>query len=164
MDNFAYVSEYCQRLKQIYDRLTKVGALVNNHHLVLQFVSDLLELFRDVTTLVRQSNPLSSFLQARSMLTLKESSLAKMQTTTSHTVMHTPPNNALQMATYLFNILPRKALSNQFPTQQLYHYDPSYMHLRVFGCLIYPMFPSPTIDKLQPRLTSCVCLGYPLNH
>jgi histone deacetylase 1/2 len=78
-----------------------------------------------------------------------------------------PPSfwhHALQMATYLLNILPQKNLSNHSPTQLLYHRDPSYTHLRVFGCLCYPLFPSTTINKLQPRSTPCVFLGYPLNH
>ena len=73
-------------------------------------------------------------------------------------------HHALHMATYLLNILPCKTLQNQSPTQLLYHRDPSYTHLRVFGCLCYPLFPSPTVHKLQPRSTPCVFLGYPLNH
>ena len=46
----------------------------------------------------------------------------------------------------------------------LYQKDPSYSHLRVFGCLCYPLIPSTTIHKLQPRSTPCVFLGYPSNH
>jgi len=34
--------------------------------------------------------------------------------------------------------------------------DPSYSHLRVFGCLCFPLFPSFKIHKLQPRSTKCV--------
>jgi hypothetical protein len=68
------------------------------------------------------------------------------------------------MATYLLNILPCKTLKNQSPTQLLYHRDPTYTHLRAFGCLCYPLFPSSTIHKLQPRSTPSVFLGYPLNH
>ncbi|CAJ2647961.1 unnamed protein product [Trifolium pratense] len=68
------------------------------------------------------------------------------------------------MATYLLNILPCKILQNQSPTQLLYHRDPTYTHLRVFGCLCYPLFPSSNIHKLQSRSTPCVFLGYPPNH
>jgi hypothetical protein len=78
-----------------------------------------------------------------------------------------PPNfwhHALQMATYLLNILPNKKLNYQSPLKILFHKDPSYSHLRIFGCLCYPLFPSPTINKLQPRSTPCVFLGYPSNH
>nr|KYP70331.1 Retrovirus-related Pol polyprotein from transposon TNT 1-94 [Cajanus cajan] len=78
-----------------------------------------------------------------------------------------PPSfwhHALQMATYLLNILPHKLLNYQSPLQILYQKDPSYSHLRVFGCLCYPLIPSTTINKLQPWSTSCIFLGYPLNH
>jgi hypothetical protein len=36
--------------------------------------------------------------------------------------------------------------------------------LKVFGCFCYPLIPSITRNKLQPSSTSCVFLGYPLNH
>lgn len=68
------------------------------------------------------------------------------------------------MDTYLLKILPRMNMSNHFPTQVMYHRDPSYTHLCVFGCLFYPFFPSITIKKLQLCLTPCVFLGYTLNH
>jgi len=77
-----------------------------------------------------------------------------------------PPSfwhHALHMTTYLLNIFPCKTLQNKSLTQHLYHPDPSYTHLRVFGCLCYPLFPSSTIHKLQPRSTPCVFLGYPSN-
>jgi len=73
-------------------------------------------------------------------------------------------HHALQMATYLLNILPHKSLSHKSPTQILYHCNPTYTHLRVFGCLCYPLFPSTSIHKLQHRTTPCVFLGYPSNH
>ncbi|CAJ2649804.1 unnamed protein product [Trifolium pratense] len=73
-------------------------------------------------------------------------------------------HHALQMATYLHNILPNKKLTLQSPTKILYQKDPSYSYLRVFGCLRYPLIPSTTRNKLQPRSTPCVFLGYPSNH
>lgn len=78
-----------------------------------------------------------------------------------------PPSfwhHALAMATYLLNILPSKVLESSSPTQILYHKDPIYAHLRVFGCLCFPLFPSSTIHKLQARSTPCVFLGYPSYH
>ncbi|XP_071741111.1 uncharacterized protein [Rutidosis leptorrhynchoides] len=72
--------------------------------------------------------------------------------------------HALEMATYLLNILPSKLLNNLSPTQLLYQRIPEYQHLKVFGCLCYPLIPSTTIKKLQPRSTPCVFLGYPKNH
>ena len=68
------------------------------------------------------------------------------------------------MATYLHNILPNKKLALQSPTKILYQKDPSYSHLRVFGCLCYPLIQSTTRNKLQPRSTPCVFLGYSSNH
>lgn len=78
-----------------------------------------------------------------------------------------PPSfwhHALQMVTYLQNILPIKVLGYQSPTQILYQKNPSYSHFRIFGCLCYPLFPSTSIHKLQARSTPCVFLGYPTNH
>ncbi|CAJ2672156.1 unnamed protein product [Trifolium pratense] len=78
-----------------------------------------------------------------------------------------PPSmwhHALQMTTYLHNILPNKKFSLQSPTKILYQKDPSYSHLRVFGCLCYPLIPSTSRHKLQPRSTPCIFLGYPSNH
>jgi histone deacetylase 1/2 len=78
-----------------------------------------------------------------------------------------PPSvwhHALETATYLSNILPSKLINFQSPLYMLYNKYPSYSHLRVFGCLCFPLFPSNTIHKLQPRSTPCVFLGYPSNH
>jgi histone deacetylase 1/2 len=78
-----------------------------------------------------------------------------------------PPHfwhHALQMATYLLNIVPNKKLALQSPTKILYQRDPSYSHLKVFGCLCYPLIPSVSRNKLQSRSTPCVFLGYPSNH
>ena len=73
-------------------------------------------------------------------------------------------HHALQMATYLLNMLPSKNLHYQSHLKILYQKDPAYSHLRVFGCFCYPLFPSTTIHKLQPRSAPCVFLGYPSNH
>ncbi|KAD5508144.1 hypothetical protein E3N88_15847 [Mikania micrantha] len=73
-------------------------------------------------------------------------------------------HHALQMATYLLNILPSKTKHNQTPTYLLFHKHPSYNHLRTFGCLCYPLIPSTSINKLQSRSSPCVFLGYPSNH
>ncbi|MCH88212.1 hypothetical protein A2U01_0009095, partial [Trifolium medium] len=61
------ISTYCQRLKMLSDQLRNVGSPVNNHRLVLQLISGLPEGYRCVATLIRQSNPLPEFYQARSM-------------------------------------------------------------------------------------------------
>lgn len=77
-----------------------------------------------------------------------------------------PPSfwhHALQMVTYLLNVLPSKLLGNKSSLEVLYTRVPSYDHIQVFGCLCYPFIPSTTI-KLQPRSTPCVFLGYPTHH
>ncbi|MCI16104.1 polynucleotidyl transferase, partial [Trifolium medium] len=88
MENFPNVSAYCQRLKQLSDKLNNVGAPVSSNRLVLQLVSGLSESYSGVATLIRQTNPLPSFFQARSMLTLEESGLEKMHSTSSPTALH----------------------------------------------------------------------------
>lgn len=78
-----------------------------------------------------------------------------------------PPSfwhHALQMETYLYNILPTKKFALHSLTKILYQKDPSYSHLRVFGCLCYPQIPSTSRSKLQPLLTLNVFLGFPPNH
>jgi hypothetical protein len=89
MEDFSNVSAYCQRLKQLSDQLKNVGAPVTEHRLVLQMVSGLYEPYRGVATLIRQKDTLHNFLQARSMLILEESGLAKMHNTNSPSALHT---------------------------------------------------------------------------
>lgn len=71
---------------------------------------------------------------------------------------------ALQMATYILNMLPSKQLNYKSPLQILYNKTPSYPHLRVFGCLWYPLYPSITINKLQVCTAPFVFLAFPPNH
>ncbi|KAE9607939.1 hypothetical protein Lalb_Chr09g0335481 [Lupinus albus] len=87
MEDFPNASAYCQRLKMLSDQLKNVGAPVSNQRLVLQLVSGLTDAYKGVATLIRQSNPLPPFYQARSMLTLEEAGLIKMAATRSNTAM-----------------------------------------------------------------------------
>jgi len=89
MEDFPNVSAYYQCLKMLYDQLRNVGSAINNHRLVLQLISALPEAYRSVATLIRQSNPLPAFYEARSMLTLEEVGMEKMAHTGSHAAMHT---------------------------------------------------------------------------
>ncbi|KAL3621971.1 hypothetical protein CASFOL_034167 [Castilleja foliolosa] len=77
MENFPNASAYCQQLKILADQLKNVGSPVSDSRLVLQLVSGLTQAYRGVGTLIRQSNPLPSFYQARSILTLEEAGMAK---------------------------------------------------------------------------------------
>ncbi|KAI3674945.1 hypothetical protein L2E82_51782 [Cichorium intybus] len=67
-------------------------------------------------------------------------------------------HHALQMTTYLLNILPHKTKQYFTPTSLLYHKHPTYDHLKVFGCLCFPLTPSTSINKLQNRSSPCVFL------
>ena len=77
MENFPNASAHHQCLKSLVDQLKNVGAPMSKSHLVIQLVLGLTSAYRGVGTLIRQSDPLPSFYQARSMLTLEEAELAK---------------------------------------------------------------------------------------
>ena len=77
MTDFSNASSYCQRLKELSDQLKQVGTTVSNDRLVLQLVSGLTPAYNTVGNFIRQKSPLPPFYQARSMLTLDESGLAK---------------------------------------------------------------------------------------
>lgn len=54
-----------------------MGFSVSNNRLILQLVVGLTSTYNGVGTLIRQSNPLPQFYQARSMLILEETGLRK---------------------------------------------------------------------------------------
>jgi hypothetical protein len=71
---------------------------------------------------------------------------------------------ALQTAVHTLNLLPLPSLGHYSPFELLFHKPPTYDHLRVFGSACYPNLTSTTPNKLSPRSTLCVFLGYPLNY
>lgn len=87
MEDFPTASAFCQRLKELSDQLKNVGAPVTNNRLVLQLVSGLTASYNGVATLIRQSDPLPPFYQARSMLTLEEAGFAKQATVAAGTAL-----------------------------------------------------------------------------
>ncbi|XP_019238366.1 PREDICTED: keratin, type I cytoskeletal 9-like [Nicotiana attenuata] len=89
MENFPNASAYCQRLKSLADQLKNVGAPVSDSRLVTQLVSGLTRAYRGVGTVIRQSDPLPPFYQARSMVILEEAGLAKEVATGSESAMVT---------------------------------------------------------------------------
>jgi histone deacetylase 1/2 len=119
-------------------------------------------------------NKMECHLDSRVLTPPPQNGKAERKIRTLNNIIHTllahaslPPSmwhHALHMATYLHNILPHKKLSLQSPTKILYQKDPAYSHLRVFGCLCYPLIPSTSRNKLQAQSTPCVFLGYPSNH
>ncbi|KAA0046012.1 Retrovirus-related Pol polyprotein from transposon TNT 1-94 [Cucumis melo var. makuwa] len=70
-------------IKSLADQLKNIEAPVFESRLVLQLVFGLTTPYHGVGTMIRQSDPLSPFYQARFMLTLEESDLVKEVTTTS---------------------------------------------------------------------------------
>jgi len=83
MEAFSSVFAYCQHLKSLSDQLKNVDFPVDNSRLVLQLVFSLTEPYKRVATLIRQSDPLPQFYQARSILVLEEFCLKKAAQTSS---------------------------------------------------------------------------------
>nr|GEZ67180.1 ribonuclease H-like domain-containing protein [Tanacetum cinerariifolium] len=78
---------------------------------------------------------------------------------------HLPPNHwteTLNMAIYLLNILPSRAINNEIPFTHLFGVQPDYSILRVFRCLCYPHID--TNHKLRPPATPSIYLGHAANH
>jgi hypothetical protein len=71
---------------------------------------------------------------------------------------------ALITATHLLNIRPTKPLNLKTPHESLFHKQPSYDHLRVYGCLCFPNLSATAPNKLAPRSVPCVFIGYPTEH
>ncbi|XP_073223430.1 uncharacterized protein [Cicer arietinum] len=113
MEDFPIASAYCQRLKMISDQLKNIGAPVSNQRLVLQLISGLTDAYKGVGTLIRQSNPLPQFYQARSMLTLEEASLIKMAATGAQAAMIAAQPKDLTEASYSTDNRDNKKNSNR---------------------------------------------------
>ncbi|KAI5355953.1 hypothetical protein L3X38_008848 [Prunus dulcis] len=56
--------------------------------------------------------------------------------------------------------MPSKVLAHQSPYFRLFHTMPDIQHLRIFGTAVYPCLRATNSNKLQPRSTLCVFLGY----
>jgi hypothetical protein len=72
--------------------------------------------------------------------------------------------DSLHTATYLLNCHPTKTLDGHTPFFALHGTQPSYTHLRVFGCACYPNLSSAAPHKQSPRSSLCVFLGYSSDH
>lgn len=69
---------------------------------------------------------------------------------------------AFAAAVYLINRMPTKVLAMDSPYLRLFGATPNYSKLRVFGCLCYPWLRPYNTNKLEPRSTPCIFLGYSL--
>lgn len=64
-------------------------------------------------------------------------------------------------ATYLIIRLYNRTIHNKTPYELLLNNPPSFTHLKTFGCLNYATTIARYIDKLDPRATNCLFLGFP---
>lgn len=67
---------------------------------------------------------------------------------------------AFQTIVYLIDRLPTPILNNITPLEKLFHTQPTYNDLRVFGFACYPYLRPYNKHKIQFRLTHYVFLGY----
>ena len=78
--------------------------------------------------------------------------------------MHVPKqfwSDAVLTACYLINRMPSSILDGASPHSLLYPSSlPFSLPLKVFGCVCYVHNLGPSYDKLDPRATKCVFLGY----
>ncbi|KAM1351501.1 hypothetical protein ACFXTH_005260 [Malus domestica] len=68
--------------------------------------------------------------------------------------------HACATSTYLVNRLPTSVLKMHSPFEVLYKSPPTLDHLRVFGCACYPSLKPYRTNKLDPKTTMCIFLGY----
>ncbi|RVW91359.1 Retrovirus-related Pol polyprotein from transposon RE1 [Vitis vinifera] len=71
---------------------------------------------------------------------------------------------AFSTAIFLINRLPSPSLAGKTPYELLFGKQPDYSMLRTFGCLCFPYLRDYSPNKLSPKSTPCVFLGYNTLH
>lgn len=67
---------------------------------------------------------------------------------------------SFRVVVYLINRLPTPNLRMDTPYNILHHKDHNLLHLHSFGCLCFPWLRPYTSNKLQPRSSLCIFVGY----
>ncbi|KAG7559386.1 Reverse transcriptase RNA-dependent DNA polymerase [Arabidopsis thaliana x Arabidopsis arenosa] len=68
--------------------------------------------------------------------------------------------DAVLTSCYLINRIPPRILNDQSPFQVLNNQSPNIDHLRVFGSVCFVFVPGDLRNKLEPKSTKCVFIGY----
>jgi hypothetical protein len=71
---------------------------------------------------------------------------------------------AFETATYLINQLPSEVTKKKSPYECLFHLNPDYKYLKIFGCECWLFLRPYHSSKLSFRSSSCVFIGYSKNH
>jgi histone deacetylase 1/2 len=85
---------------------------------------------------------------------------------TTITLLHTAKlpsqfwSYACLTAAYLINRMPTPVLLHKSPFELLFGSSPELNHLRIFGCACFPLLRPYNHNKLQPKTSKCVFLGY----
>ena len=72
--------------------------------------------------------------------------------------------DAFTIVVVLINRLPSPVLRHSSPYEVLFGSRPDYSLLRTFGCLCYPFLGDTRADKLSPKSTPCIFVGYAPSH
>ena len=68
---------------------------------------------------------------------------------------------AFNTAICLINRIPSSVLNFASPWERLFHKKPPLQALKTFGCACYPLLRSYPSNKLQPKSSQCIFVGYP---